>query len=58
MAPLVTAAIFAPTEPSEERALQMRALVDAFAADVAAGQKVTARVAAALSPRPLLYARR
>ena len=57
-APLVTAAVFAPTEPGEDRALQMRALADAFAADVAAGQTVSARVAAALSPRPLLYARR
>ena len=58
MAPLVTAAVFAPSEPSEERALQMRALADAFAADVAANQNVSSRVAAALSPRPLLYARR
>jgi transglutaminase-like putative cysteine protease len=58
MAPIVTAAVFAPTEPDEDRALQMRALADAFAADVAANRKVSARVAAALSPRPLLYARR
>jgi hypothetical protein len=58
MVPLVTAALFAPSEPSDERAWQMRALADAFAREVMAERSVSGRVAAALSPRPLLYTRR
>jgi transglutaminase-like putative cysteine protease len=58
MAPLVSATLFAPTEPSEERATRMRELSAAFGREVSANNKLSGRVAAALSPKPLLYARR
>ena len=58
MVPLVTAALYAPSSPPEERAELMAAHADAFAAEVLADRPMTARVAAALNPKPLLYARR
>lgn len=58
MVPLVTAALYAPSAPPDERAELMAAHADAFATEVVADRPMTARVAAALNPKPLLYARR
>ena len=58
MVPLVTAALYAPTSPSDERAELMAAHTEAFATEVVADRPMTSRVAAALNPKPLLYARR
>lgn len=58
MAPLVSATLFAPTAPSEERATRMRELSEAFGREVSANNNLSGRVVAALSPKPLLYARR
>jgi hypothetical protein len=58
MAPLVSATLFAPTEPSEERATRMREFSEAFGREVSANNKLSGRMAAALSPKPLFYARR
>jgi len=58
MVPLVTAALYAPSSPSDERAELMAAHAEAFATEVVADRPMTSRMAAALSPKPLLYARR
>jgi transglutaminase-like putative cysteine protease len=58
MAPLVTTTLYAPSEPAPERAARMAELVNAFSREVTANHKLTGRLAAALSPKPLLYARR
>jgi transglutaminase-like putative cysteine protease len=58
MVPLVTAALYAPSEPTDQRAVLMSERTAEFAHEVMANRPMTSRMAAAFSPKPLLYARR
>ncbi len=58
MVPIVSYAVYAPIEPSDEWVSQMRVLADDFNHAVVAGRPLPQRAMAALSPRPLLYSAR
>jgi transglutaminase-like putative cysteine protease len=58
MVPLVTAALFAPSGPSPERAALMYELVEQFGREIVTNRPMASRMVAALNPKPLLYARR
>jgi transglutaminase-like putative cysteine protease len=55
LAPVVTAAVFAPTEPSDERVTNFEADSRAIVTEVLASRSAWQRCRAALSPKPLVY---